>query len=499
MGGVSFASLWPTVLAVGAALGVLLLEGSAQRRNASVRPARLAAGSTMLAVIALLVAAGVAADALAAGGVPRASGGVDAIFVLDAYAAWATVALATLVAALVLGTVNYQQKRALPATDMVSLSLMATAGAFVWVGSRDLVLTLFAWELATLPIALMSASDPARPLSARSGFRAVIHGSVASAVAWFGLACLYAAIGATDYAAISEAWPSSGFLARLGCGLVLAGWLSRLAVVPFHLAQVGAQQGAPTSVAAYASAVQPLAGFVALLRFSEAISLPDDAPFREGLWLIAAATITVGHTLAFLQSRIKPMLAYTGIAQAGWLLAAVVSRSAESSTAMCFAALAFAWMNAGLFGVLVTLAEREGETDHVDRFIGFATFRPLLAGLLAIFCLSQAAVPGTVGFIARFQLVRSLFENGDAWIAVVGVLASVLGFVGFARIPLSMWGPIGDRPGPLPPVRTGEGILLAVAAAVVLIAGIAPTGLGDWVGTGIDPWSWVERAVTSLR
>lgn len=491
-----FGALLPALLAGLGALGILGFDGIRSGRSGGVRPARMGAAAALLGVGALVSIALLAGHAFRAGAV-RTFDPASGRFVLDPFGAFVTAAIALASAAVVISAPQYIQKRHLPPAGTTALLLLSISGLFVWVGARDLVLALVAMELATLPLVFLVASEPARTAPNESGLKAVVHAGVASGLSWFGLALLFGATGATAYAEVGAAVAGAGWIGGVGLGLLVAGWLARLAAVPFQLGSPDVQREAPVPAAAFLSSVVPIAGFAALLRLT--LSGPFLAgAYGDALWAIAATTLVVGHALAALQTRLKPMMAFTAMAQAGWFLAALAADTGVAASALLFGVVAAAWMNLGVFAVLVTLAGRDSLHDAIADFAGFAGERPLLAGLLALFCLSQAAVPGTIGFVARFRLLHALVDAGEVGLALVGVLASLLSFYAFARIPLQMVA--GEaRPRSLPPVRSGEGIALAVCAAVVVLGGVAPAGLAFGGLEDLGLWHWVQQAVEALR
>jgi NADH-quinone oxidoreductase subunit N len=214
--------------------------------------------------------------------------------------------------------------------------------------------------------------------------------------------------------------------------------------------------------------------FAALLRLVGLGLGPLDATLHDVLWLLAVLTMVVGNLMAVIQDNVKRLLAYSSIAHAGYLLIGVVVGTVESYQAVIFYLIAYTFMNLGAFGVVVVLAHRGQDCERIDSFAGLARTRPVLSALMLLFMVALAGIPPTAGFFAKFALFMSAVNKGEVWLALVGVVMSVVSVYYYLRIPVLMY---MREPGPEAPrmeISSFEIVVLALCAFAVLFLGIFP-------------------------
>ena len=357
--------------------------------------------------------------------------------------------------------------------EYYALLLLSVAGMFVAVAAIDLMTLFVGVELMCLPLYALAGFDGRSLRSSESGLKFAIMGVLGSAVGLYGMALLYGATGATSFAAIREGFDPDSPLALGGLALVIAGLAVRVAAVPFHQWAPDVEEGAPTAVSGFVSVGVRVTALAALARFG-ALALPDPLPdLRFVLGALAVGSIVVGTVMALIQTQVKRLLAYGGVAQGGYLLIAAAAGTPEALAALLFGLCAYVFANLGAFGLVAALAHGGREPERLDDYAGLARSRPATAASLTLFLLSLAAFPGTGGFVGRFQLFESALGSGLIGLVGVGALLSVALFGAYLRLPMIMYmrEPVG---GPPARVDTFAGLALVACAAAVLWLGWFP-------------------------
>jgi NADH-quinone oxidoreductase subunit N len=203
------------------------------------------------------------------------------------------------------------------------------------------------------------------------------------------------------------------------------------------------------------------------------------------LWVIAAATMIVGTVVGVSQSSVKRMLAYSSIAHGGYLLVALVSANDLGRGAVLFYLLTYAVTNLGAFGVIAALDTADRPNDQVKDYAGLWNTRPVLAGLMTVFLLSLGGFPPMAGFIAKWYVFSAAVKAGYVWLAIIGVLTSVVSVFFYLRIVVMMYMTPGDQAAEVPAVPGIVRAALLVSAGIVLYLGVLPTRVLDWAAASI--------------
>jgi NADH-quinone oxidoreductase subunit N len=332
-------------------------------------------------------------------------------------------------------------------------------------------------------------------------------GSVGSATLVYGLALLYGATGTTDFtgmaSAIADGELGSDSLVLAGVALVLVGLAFKASVAPFHQWTPDVYQGAPTAVTAFMAVATKAAAFGVVLRLFDVALIDVQPTWAPVVATLATITIIVGNVGAIGQSSLKRLLAWSSVAQAGYLLGGVVVATRAGLEATCFYLAVYLVMNLAAFAVIVARERETGLGDHIDSVAGLGATRPYLAWPLTIAMLALAGIPATGGFIGKFTIIEALVDGGYTWLGVVIVLGSAVSLAYYLRVVVAVWmrpAPTGEAPAVAPapagpPVlaggspelderRThGEVALVAMlAAAATIVTGIVPGWLFDLVG-----------------
>jgi NADH-quinone oxidoreductase subunit N len=355
-----------------------------------------------------------------------------------------------------------------------ALLLLSAFGMAVLVSSQNLISLFLGIELLSIPLYILCASETRREGSLESGLKYLVIGSVGSATLAYGLALVYGATGSTDFGPIGAAF-SSGKLAGgqlgdpmilAGLGLVMVGFAFKASMAPFHQWTPDVYEGAPTPITAFMATATKAAALGVLLRFFDVAAIGAQNTWAPMLATIAAITIIVGNVGALGQSSLKRMLGYSGVAQAGYMVSGVVVGTQLGVQATVLYLLAYVAMNLAPFAVIVASEQANPEKgDDISGLAGLASRNPWLAWPMTIGMLGLAGIPGTVGFIAKFQLIDGLVSGDYTWLAIVLVIGSMISLGYYLRVIATMWmRPVDEAP---------EG---AVAGAPVLapIAGGSP-------------------------
>ena len=394
--------------------------------------------------------------------------------------------------------------------EFFSLLLFSILGMAVLVAATNLVTLFLGFELLSIPLYVLCATELRRERSLESGLKYLIVGSVGSATLVYGLALIYGATGSTDYAGIDRAIAGGDgiggdVLLLSGIGLTLVGLAFKASVAPFHQWTPDVYEGAPTPVTAFMAVATKAAALGVLLRLFDSALIGSHDDWAPLLAALAAVTIVVGNVGALGQTSLKRMLAYSGVAQAGYLLAGVIVGTQLGAQATVFYLVVYLAMNMAAFAVVVARERANPDGgDDLASFAGLGRTQPLLAWPLTIAMLALAGVPATAGFIGKVFLIDALVDGGYAWLAIVLVIGSMISLGYYLRVVATLWmrdaadADAAPVAGALPAIAGGsqEADALAVAARrpqpeILFVAWLAATAT---VVLGIVPQPLFELA-----
>ena len=326
--------------------------------------------------------------------------------------------------------------------EYYAMLLTSIAGMSVLVAAQDTVALFLGFELLSIPLYVLCATEMRRATSLESGLKYLVIGSVGSATLVYGLALLYGATGSTSFDAMAEAMQgpiAEDVLLLAALALTIVGLAFKASVAPFHQWTPDVYEGAPTPITAFMAVATKAAAFGALLRLFDGALLDAQADWGPLLAILATVTIIVGNVGALAQTSLKRLLAWSSVAQAGYLLAGVVVGTRLGLQATLFYLGVYVAMNLAAFAVIIARERETGHGDHIDAVSGIGASRPWLAWPMTIAMLALAGIPATGGFIAKFYVIDASVDGGYAWLGIVIVLGSAVSLAYYLRVVAAMW------------------------------------------------------------
>jgi len=362
-------------------------------------------------------------------------------------------------------------------TDQVAgttaLLLWSASGAMLMAGAANLLTVFLGLELLSLALYCLCAIS-ARSTAREAALKYLILSSMASGFLLYGSALLFGATGSVAFAAIAAAPPSS--LLALGAGLFLVGFAFKLSLVPFHEWTPDVYEGAPLPVTAFMSVVTKAGALAVVARFAYA-ALPqaDAQTLLIPLWVLAALSMLIGNLAALAQTDMKRLLAYSGIAQVGYIVAAFAGTTTAGLRYALLYLAGYTFMNLGAFAV-VALLSREGDAVvGLERFAGLGARRPLLAAAMTFFLIGLAGLPPTIGFTGKFLILAATVGAGYAWLAGILIVGTAISAYVYLKIVRAMY--VRTDLAHVPDERAPNAlpwIAVAVCAIATFVLGVLP-------------------------
>ncbi len=333
-----------------------------------------------------------------------------------------------------------------------ALLLTSIAGMSLLAAAQNTVALFIGLELLSIPLYVLCATEMKREHSLESGLKYLIIGSVGSATLLYGIALIYGATGATDFGAIAEAISAKGLATNVllltGIALSVAGLAFKASVAPFHQWTPDVYEGAPTPITAFMAVATKVAALGVFLRFFDVALIEAQTSWGPAVAALAAITIVVGNVGALGQSSLKRMLAYSSVAQAGYMLAGVVVASQLGVRATVFYLAVYLFMNMAAFAVIVARERATDLGDSTSALAGLGREQPWLAWPMTLAMLGLAGIPATAGFMGKFYLIDAAVSGGYTWLGIVIVIGSMISLGYYLPVIAAMW----MREAPLPAI-----------------------------------------------
>lgn len=326
-------------------------------------------------------------------------------------------------------------------SELIFLTMSSAVGMLILVCAVDLLMVFIGLEMMSLALYLMIAMSHEEKLSKEAALKYFVLGSFASAIFLYGVAFIFGSTGGTNILQFREAAAElvqSNRLFLFGITFVILGFCFKVSIAPFHAWTPDVYQGAPTPHTAFMATAVKAVSFAAFLRVIATKSLVGSDQLFDILQWLAVITMIVGNTAAILQNNFKRMLAYSSVAHSGYILVGVITagvseNGAFGASGVIFYLLSYALMTLGAFAVAAMLERTENHIVNIDDLAGLAKQRPMLSLCLTVFLLSLAGIPPTMGFFGKFYLFNAAVGEGLLWLAVWGVISSVIGVYYYLR------------------------------------------------------------------
>jgi NADH-quinone oxidoreductase subunit N len=375
---------------------------------------------------------------------------------------------------------GYVKRMGIERGEYYILLLFSVTGMMLMAQAADLIMVFLALELLSIPLYVLAAFARPKVESEEAGMKYFLLGAFSTGFVVYGIALIFGATQSTNLIAIVESasHSTSSLLLTIGAALLLIGFGFKVAAVPFHMWTPDVYQGAPTAVTAFMSSGAKIAGFAALLRVFATAFPSIQADMTGVLWALAALTMIVGNIIAISQTDIKRLLAYSSIAHAGYILMAFVPYGNPdpkiASTAIAaglFYLVSYAVTNFGAWGVVIAIEKKEGKGLAIEDYAGLGKKHPALAAAMTVFILSLIGFPPTLGMVGKFYLFRSVIDGGFYWLAIIGVLTSLVSAFYYLRVVVTMYMKDGD---PAIEQETWLGLTTGAMAVLTVLVSLIP-------------------------
>ena len=377
---------------------------------------------------------------------------------------------------------SYLRERNLFQGEIPVLVLFATAGMMILVSAGSLLMVYLGLELLALCSYALVASNRDNGLASEAAMKYIVLGSLASGLLLYGMSLIYGATGSLHLDVIHGAIEHSDerMLLLTGTVFMIAGVAFKLGAAPFHMWLPDVYQGAPAPVALFVSSAPKLAAFGMAYRLLEVGVGPLSDEWKLLIGALAALSLVIGNLMAIAQHNLKRMLAYSTVSHIGFLLMGVAGGGSEGYAAALFYALAYSIMSTASFAAIIALSRGGFEAENIDDYKGLNARNPWMAFLILCIMASLAGIPPFLGFWTKLAVLRSAINGDMLWLAILGVLAAVVGCFYYLRVIKVMYfdEPVGE---PLP--RNNDrvlGVVLGVNAIALLALGLAWNPIMVW-------------------
>lgn len=362
-------------------------------------------------------------------------------------------------------------------SELCFLALSSALGMLILVAANDLLVVFIGLETMSLALYMMIAKSHEQKNSKEAALKYFILGSFASAIFLYGISFVFGTVGSTyipDVVAQTGSLIGSNRLFVFGIVMIVLGFCFKVSIAPFHAWTPDVYQGSPTPHTAYMATAVKAVSFAAFMRIISTRSLIGSENLLDVLQWFAVITMLVGNVAAILQNNFKRMLAYSSIAHSGYLLVGIITvgisdQVSFGASGVVFYLLSYSLMTLGAFAIVALMEKDENSNIAIDDLAGYAKRKPLMALCLTVLLLSLAGIPPTVGFFGKFYLFTSAVGEGLIWLAVWGVLNSVISVYYYLRPIVVMYMKEGEVDEPANPMMATRGVIILTAILVVIL------------------------------
>ena len=409
--------------------------------------------------------------------------GFHGMVVLDTFALFFNIIIGYATGLVLLLSMDYIRREGMESGEFYILLLLSAIGMMLMASAGDLIIVFLGLETMSIALYVLAGFFRTRIEAGEASMKYFLIGAFSSRFFLYGIALIFGATGTTNLDRIANAVTAGAGrdpLLIIGLGLLLVGFGFKISSVPFHMWAPDVYEGAPTSVTAFIATGSKAAAFAALLRvlLTAVRGAPIDSTML--LWVLAAVSMTLGNVVALAQQNLKRMLAYSGIAHAGYILLGVLPGTAQGFTATLFYIAAYSVMNFGAFAVVTAIGAGGEQTAELSYWRGLFYRRPFLATVMTIFMISLAGIPPTVGFFAKLFVFQALV-TAQIWAPlVVAVIMTIVSFYYYLRVIVVMLTVPEEAVVEQHSVGFSTTTVLGAAALATIVLGIFPAVVLDW-------------------
>jgi NADH-quinone oxidoreductase subunit N len=382
-----------------------------------------------LAIVLLLIA-GVAVLLLPEGKLIAFNGS----FIVDTFARFLKILAIAGSAAAILMSIDYDRREGEQRFEYSVLIVLSTLGMFTLISAGDLIALYLGLELMSLPLYVVAASHRKSLRSSEAGLKYFVLGALSSGMLLYGASLVYGFTGTVNFAGIAHSAAEGGTGLIFGLVFLFAGFCFKVSAVPFHMWTPDVYEGAPTPVTAFFASAPKVAGIAMFVRASITAFPGITTQWQEIVAFVSIASMLLGSFAAIGQRNIKRLMAYSSIGHMGFALVGLAAGTAEGVQGVLVYMAIYITMTLGVFAVILSMRRDGGMIESIDQLAGLARTHPSMAFLMAALLFSMAGVPPLAGFIAKFYVFAAAMKAGLYVLAVIGVLASVVGAYYYLRI-----------------------------------------------------------------
>ena len=410
-------ALYPLLPEIVLGLGAMaLLMFGVYRGERSVRTVDYAS-------VALLIIAGLIVLTLPAGKLVT----FDGSFVVDGFARFLKVLAIIGSAAAILMSIDHAERERQQRFEYSILIVLSTLGMLMLISAADLIALYVGLELMSLPLYVVAASHRNSLRSTEAGLKYFVLGALSSGMLLYGASLVYGFTGTVSFVGIAHSAADAGSGLIFGLVFLFVGFCFKVSAVPFHMWTPDVYEGAPTPVTAFFAAAPKVAGIAMFVR-ATVVAFPGiTAQWQEIVVFVSIASMLLGAFAAIGQRNIKRLMAYSSIGHMGFALIGLAAGTSEGVQGVLVYMAIYLTMTLGVFAVILSMRREGGMVESIDQLAGLARTHPTMAFFLAMLLFSMAGVPPLAGFFAKFYVFLAAIKAGLYILAVIGVLASVIG------------------------------------------------------------------------
>ncbi len=387
------------------------------------------------ASIALLVIAGVIVLLLPEGKIVTFGGS----FVVDGFARFLKILAILGSAAAILMSIDYDRREQQQRFEYSVLIILSTLGMLMLISAADLIALYLGLELMSLPLYVVAASHRTSLRSTEAGLKYFVLGALSSGMLLYGASLVYGFTGTVNFAGIAQSAADAGTGLIFGLVFLFAGFCFKVSAVPFHMWTPDVYEGAPTPVTAFFAAAPKVAGIAMFVRVAVAAFPGITGQWQEIVAFVSIASMLLGSFAAIGQRNIKRLMAYSSIGHMGFALIGLAAGTAEGVQGVLVYMAIYVTMTLGVFAVIPSMRRSTGMVESIDQLAGLARTHPATAFFMAMLLFSMAGIPPLAGFFAKFYVFLAAIKAGLFILAVIGVLASVVGAYYYLAIIKTMY------------------------------------------------------------